>query len=323
MLIFLGERIRISLMTKDQLIIATRESPLALWQANWVKAQLETLYPGLAVSLLGITTKADKMLEISLATIGGKGLFVKELEEALYAGRADIAVHSMKDVPMELPAGLCLPVMCEREEPGDVFVSNEFESLSELPVNATIGTSSLRRQSQLYAMRSDWQVVPLRGNVNTRLQKLDKGDFTAIILAAAGLKRLGFEERIRSYISFDQMLPAAGQGVLGIECRMDDVETLELIAPLRDPLTEACVTAERAMCNRLGGGCQAPVAAYAEIDLDKIMLRGLVAQPDGGLILHAHFTDVLANAEQIGQHVAEKLILDGAEEILRCLPKKS
>lgn len=303
-------------MIKHKLTIATRESPLALWQANWVKQRLEELHPDLEVLLLGITTQADKMLDIPLTQIGGKGLFVKELEQALFDGQADIAVHSMKDVPMVLPQGLCLPVMCQREEPRDVLVSNQFDSIAGLPMNAIVGTSSFRRQSQVSAMRRDLQIAHLRGNVNTRLAKLDRGEYAAIILAAAGLIRLGLKDRIRSYISLDDSLPAAGQGVLGIECREEDMQTRELIAPLNDWQSAACVTAERAMCRRLGGGCQVPVAAFAEMNADTITLRGLVAKIDGSLVLRASASGSADKAESIGARVAADLYSQGAEEIL-------
>jgi hydroxymethylbilane synthase len=308
-------------MTKHSLIIATRESPLALWQANWVRAALEKIHSGLKVELLGLTTQADKILDIPLTRIGGKGLFVKELEEALFDGRADIAVHSMKDVPMELPEGLCLPVMCEREDPRDAFISNDFDSLIDLPMGATVGTSSFRRQSQISAMRSDLKIAHLRGNVNTRLAKLDRGEYAGIILAAAGLKRLGLENRIRSFLSIENSLPAAGQGVLGIECRQDDTRVRELIAPLHDETSALCVIAERALCRRIEGGCQVPVAAYAEYEQNKISLRGLVGKIDGTLIIRAHYADTFENAEFIGNKVAEDLLAQGAEEILKCVPK--
>lgn len=307
---------------KTPIIIATRESPLALWQANWVKARLNVIYPNLTVELLGITTKADKLLETPLTEIGGKGLFVKELEEALLDKRADIAVHSMKDVPMELPAGLCIPVMCEREDPRDVLVANDFASLAALPIGAVVGTSSLRRQSQLCALRPDLKIIHLRGNVNSRLVKLDKKDYDAIILAAAGLKRLGWEGRITEYLTVEQSLPAAGQGILGIECREDDVVTQEIIATLNDITAATCVTAERALCRRIGGGCQAPVAAFAEISQQKITLRGLVGREDGSLLLRVSQSAALTQAEQLGLTAAENLLQQGAEEILRCLPKK-
>ncbi len=299
-------------MTRSSLIIATRESPLALWQANWVKTQLEKHHPHLAVSLLGLTTIADQMLETPLLQIGGKGLFVKELEEALLDGRADIAVHSMKDVPMELPEGLSLPVMCEREDPRDAFVSLQCDTLEDLPLQAILGTSSLRRQSQLAFIRPDLQMKSLRGNVNTRLNRLKRGEFTAIILAAAGLKRLDLQHCIRSYLSVEQSLPAPGQGVLGIECRSDDKETQKLIAVLNNEKSNRCVTAERALCTQLGGGCHVPVAAFAEMINGKIWLRGLVANSQGTLILRAEHTDTAENAMQLGIKVADDLIAQGA-----------
>jgi hydroxymethylbilane synthase len=308
-------------MTKSSLIIATRESPLALWQASFVKTQLEKHHPHLIVNLLGITTTADKMLETPLLQIGGKGLFVKELEEALLDGRADIAVHSMKDVPMELPPGLSLPVMCEREDPRDVFVSLEFDTLDDLPSRAILGTSSLRRQSQLASLRPDLEMKYLRGNVNTRLARLERGEYAAIILAAAGLKRLNLQHYIRSYLSLEQSLPAAGQGVLGIECRSQDMETQKLIASLNHRESQLCVTAERALCLRLGGGCHVPVAAFADIVEGKIFLRGLVANPQGTLILRAEHVDTLENAVPLGKKVADDLIAQGALDILTALGK--
>lgn len=305
------------------LTIATRESPLALWQAHWVKNQLLKFYPQLKINLLGMTTQADKLLEIPLTQVGGKGLFVKELEESLLDGRADIAVHSMKDVPMELPTGLCIPVMCQREDPRDVLVSNHYAEIHDLPAGAVIGTSSYRRQSQLNAVRSDLKLLHLRGNVNTRLNKLDKGEYQAIILAAAGLIRLGLQSRITHYLSLDTSLPAAGQGVLGIECRENDVHTQELIASLNDISSFVCVTAERALCKRLGGGCQAPIAAYAEIKKNKIYLRGLVGSLDGKQILRVEKTGEINEAQNMGIVAAEDLISQGAEEILRCISQKN
>jgi hydroxymethylbilane synthase len=299
-----------------KLTIATRESPLALWQANWVKLELESLYPELSVHLLGLTTQADQMLATPLYKVGGKGLFVKELEQALLSKRADIAVHSMKDVPMELPKGLHLPVMCEREDPRDALVTNDYSSLDELPFNALIGTSSLRRQSQLLALRPDFKTTFLRGNVNTRLAKLDKGEYTAIILAAAGLKRLNLSERIRAYLTLEQSLPAAGQGVLGIECREDDHDTQALIAPLNHSKSFICVTAERAMCRYLGGGCHVPIAAYAENQQAQLTLQGLVASDDGKRILRAQRTGSIELAEQLGILVAKDLIAQGAQKLL-------
>lgn len=308
-------------MKQQTLIIATRESPLAVWQANWVRQRLEHFHPGISVRLLGVTTQADKMLEISLTQIGGKGLFVKELEEALLDKRADIAVHSMKDVPMILPEGLSLPVMCEREDPRDAFVSNHHASLDDLPMQAIVGTSSFRRQSQLNAMRPDLQIAHLRGNVNTRLAKLDRGDYAAIILAGAGLIRLNMRDRIRRFLRLDESLPAAGQGVLGLECRADDVNTQKLIAALNHQPSADCVTAERAMCRRVGGGCQVPVAAYAEIKQDRITLTGLVGKIDGSLILRASYSDARDKADYIGERVAQELLSQGAQEILNCVPK--
>lgn len=309
-------------MAQSLFTIATRESPLALWQANWVKARLEYFHPDLEVRLLGLTTSGDKITDIPLLQAGGKGLFVKELEEALLSGRADIAVHSMKDVPMELPPGLCVPVMCEREDPRDAFVSNQYTFLDELPKLAQVGTSSLRRQSQLYAIRPDIKLKNLRGNVNTRLASLDRNDFSAIILAAAGLKRLNLQHRIRSYLSPEQSLPAAGQGVLGIECRAEDSKTQSLIAPLNHPESALCVIAERAMCRYLKAGCHVPVAAYATMVDKNIILRGLVAVPDGTLLLRAKQIKAWENAEALGIAVAEELVLQGAERILNSIGEK-
>lgn len=304
-------------MPKSQLIIATRQSPLALWQAEWVKRRLEALHPELSIRLLGLTTIADRLLEIPLTEVGGKGLFVKELEEALLAKRADIAVHSMKDVPMELPAGLCLPVMCEREDPRDAFVSNHYPSVQALPPDVRVGTSSLRRQSQILALRTDLNMHALRGNVNTRLKKLDDDEFDAIILASAGLKRLNLADRITNYLSVEESLPAAGQGVLGIECREDDHTTQHFIAPLNHANSAICVTAERALCTRLGGGCQAPVAAFAEItESHRLDLRGLVASLDGKVLLRSRCTDDIKQAALLGTAVAEDLLKQGAADLL-------
>ena len=304
-------------MTKRHLTIATRESPLALWQAESVKALLVKHHPHLTVDLLGITTQADKRLDIQLTEIGGKGLFVKELEEALMDGRADIAVHSMKDVPMDLPSGLALPVIGEREDPRDAFVSNQFASLLQMPSGATLGTSSLRRQTQINALRSDITVRTLRGNINTRLQRLDHGDYDAIILAAAGLKRMQLGNRIRAYLSIEQSLPSAGQGALGIECRVDDEATHALIAPLNHVITQMCVEAERALCRRIGGGCKVPVAAFAQIHHNVLQLRGLVANRDGTRILRVRHEGDPKNADSIGKRAADELLQQGAEKILK------
>lgn len=304
-------------MTKRRLTIATRESPLAMVQAEWVKAELQKRHPHLAIEFLGITTQGDKRQDVALRQIGGKGLFVKELEEALLDGRADIAVHSMKDVPMELPEGLCIPVICEREDPRDAFVSNQYQSVLALPMSATVGTASLRRQTQLRAIRPDLDLQDLRGNVNTRLRRLDEGDFAAIILAGAGLKRMGFTNRIRAYLTIEQSLPAAGQGALGIECREDAEVVRELIAPLNHPNTAYAVIAERAVCRRLQGGCQVPIAAYAEVHHQEIHLRALVSNRSGMKILRSRLTGSCDHADDIGKRVAEELIQQGAEKILK------
>lgn len=303
-------------MSIRKITIATRQSALALWQAEHIKARLERLHPGLQVELLGMTTQGDKILDVPLAKIGGKGLFVKELEQALLDGRADIAVHSMKDVPMEFPAGLGLAVICERETPTDAFVSNNYNSLEDLPAGAVVGTSSLRRQTQLAARRPDLRIESLRGNVNTRLAKLDAGQYDAIILATSGLKRLGFESRIRAEIPPEQSLPAVGQGALGIECRLDDAEMLKLLSPLSHPETEACVRAERAMNRRLQGGCQVPIAGYAILDGDRLHLRGLVGALDGSQIIRGEVEGPVADAETLGIRLAEDLLARGADRIL-------
>lgn len=304
-------------MTKRHLVIATRESPLALRQAELIKLLLLKEHPHLNIEFLGITTQADLRLDVVLTDIGGKGLFVKELEEALLDGRADIAVHSMKDVPMDLPPGLVLPIIGKREEPRDAFVSDKYKSFGEMPRGATVGTSSLRRQTQLRALRSDIEMRNLRGNINTRLNRLDQGDFDAIILAAAGLKRMDFTKRIRSYLSPEESLPAAGQGALGIECREDDLATQKLIAPLNDVITNACVTAERALCRRIGGGCKVPVAAFAQIHHGGLLLRGLVANYAGTKILRARLEGIPEHADSIGTRVGDELLQQGAEKILR------
>ncbi|MDH0896664.1 MULTISPECIES: hydroxymethylbilane synthase [unclassified Pseudomonas] len=297
--------------------IATRKSALALWQAEYVKARLEQAHPGLVVSLVPMVSRGDKLLDAPLAKIGGKGLFVKELETALLDNEADIAVHSMKDVPMDFPEGLGLFCICEREDPRDAFVSNTHDSLDALPAGSVVGTSSLRRQAQLLARRPDLKIQFLRGNVNTRLAKLDASEYDAIILAAAGLIRLGFEERIRASISVDDSLPAGGQGAVGIECRSADSEIHALLAPLHHAETAARVTAERALNKRLNGGCQVPIACYALLEGEQLWLRGLVGQPDGGLLLRAEGRG--ADAEALGEQVAEQLLAQGAEAILRAV----
>ncbi|OEC47488.1 hydroxymethylbilane synthase [Pseudomonas sp. 1D4] len=299
--------------------IATRKSALALWQAEYVKSALEQAHPGLRVSLVPMVSRGDKLLDAPLAKIGGKGLFVKELETALLENEADIAVHSMKDVPMDFPEGLGLYCICEREDPRDAFVSNRFDSLDALPAGSIVGTSSLRRQAQLLARRPDLRIHFLRGNVNTRLAKLDAGEYDAIILAAAGLIRLGFEDRIRSSISVEDSLPAGGQGAVGIECRTADAEVHALLAPLHHRDTAVRVNAERALNKRLNGGCQVPIACYAVLEGDQLWLRGLVGQPDGGQLLRAESRAPANEAEQLGVRVAEDLLGQGAETILKAV----
>lgn len=300
-----------------QLRIATRKSPLALWQAEFVKQKLKYFYPELDIELLGLTTEGDRHIASTLSKAGGKSLFVKELEQALLDGRADIAVHSMKDVPMDFPQGLILAAICERQDPRDVFVSNSYQSLDLLPHGAVIGTSSLRRQCQLLALRPDLKVLPLRGNVNTRLRKLDDGEFDAIVLAAAGLLRLNIGERISSYLALDQCLPAAGQGALGIECREADKDIYQLVSVLNDDASSICVMAERAMSKRLGSGCQVPVAGYAVLQNDQLTLRGMVGKPDGSLLLSVVKTAAKNSAEQLGIQVADSLLEQGAAAILQ------
>jgi len=296
--------------------IATRSSPLALWQAEYVQQRLMQLHSGLSVELIPIKTQGDIILDTPLAKIGGKGLFVKELEQAMLAGTADIAVHSMKDVPMALPEGLMLAVICEREDPLDAFVSNRVDAFASLPEGARVGTSSLRRSAQLRALRPDLEVLSLRGNVQTRLGKLDAGDFDAILLAAAGLKRLGMMQRIAQCLPPELSLPAVGQGAVGIECRSDDARVRELLAPLNDRLTWDRVTAERAMNRRLEGGCQVPIAGYCELDGEQLWLRGLVASPDGQQVLRAEARAPRTAATELGLDVAGQLLDQGAGEIL-------
>jgi len=306
-------------MDPNRIRIATRKSPLAMWQAEHVAAALKVAHPGIEVELLGMSTQGDKILDTPLAKIGGKGLFVKELEQGMLEGRADIAVHSMKDVPVELPEGLHLPVIMEREDPRDAFVSNDYGSLDELPKAARVGTSSLRRQSQLLELRPDLELLPLRGNVNTRLRKLDEGEYDAIILAAAGLIRLGFRERIRAFIEPEQSLPAIGQGAVGIECRVDDARVNGLIAPLHHAPTASRVLAERAMNNRLEGGCQVPIAGHAILEDGRLWLRGLVGSLDGKVIIRGEIRGEESEAESLGVTLAERLLADGADQILRAL----
>ncbi|EXJ17046.1 hydroxymethylbilane synthase [Imhoffiella purpurea] len=299
--------------------IATRKSPLAMWQAEHTAALLKARYPDLAIEIIGMTTKGDKILDAPLAKVGGKGLFVKELEQGMLEGQADIAVHSMKDVPVDFPEGLHLAVIMEREDPRDAFVSNKYEKIEDLPQGACVGTSSLRRQCQIADRRPDLRIEPLRGNVNTRLAKLDAGDYDAIILAAAGLVRLGFEDRIRSRIETGLSLPAIGQGAIGIECRSEDPRVNDLIAPLHHLDTADRVLAERGMNARLNGGCQVPIAGHAVLDGDRLFLRGLVGSPDGSRMLRAELEGPRSEAESIGTRVAEDLLSQGADEILSAL----
>lgn len=299
--------------------IATRQSPLALWQAEHIRARLQELHPDLTVELVKFVTQGDKILDTPLAKIGGKGLFVKELEAALLDGRADLAVHSMKDVPMALPEGLTLAVICEREDPLDAFVSNTFEKFADLPQGARVGTSSLRRKSQILKQRPDLQIIDLRGNVGTRLGKLDDGQYDAIILASAGLKRLGLENRIRHTIEPNVSLPAVGQGALGLECRADDQEVLALIQPLLHIETDVCVRAERAFNAYLEGGCQVPIAGYATLQDGKIHIEGRVGSVDGQTLLRAEMTDEAHNAQQLGENLARNLLKQGAGDLLKAL----
>ena len=303
-------------MTALPVRIATRKSTLALWQAEHVAAALRAAHPGIEVEILGMTTQGDKILDTPLAKIGGKGLFVKELEQGMLNGDADIAVHSMKDVPVELPDGLHLAAILEREDPRDAFVSNDHASLASLPNGSRVGTSSLRRQCQLADRRPDLEIAPLRGNVNTRLRKLDDGEYDAIILAAAGLLRLGLGERIRSFIDTGDSLPAIGQGAIGIECRSDDARINELLAPLHHVDTADRVRAERALNHRLQGGCQVPIGGHATLSADELFLRGLVGTVDGSEIVRAEIRGPRADAERLGAALADELLEHGAARIL-------
>lgn len=303
-------------MLDKVLRIATRQSPLALWQAHYVQEYLMSCHPGLTVILVPMVTRGDVILDTPLAKVGGKGLFVKELELALLENRADIAVHSMKDVPVEFPQGLGLVTICEREDPRDAFVSNRYASLDELPAGSIVGTSSLRRQCQLAQHRPDLVIRSLRGNVGTRLSKLDNGDYDAIILAVAGLKRLKLDERIRQALPPETSLPAVGQGAVGIECRLDDEYTRALLAPLNHDDTAICVRAERAMNTRLEGGCQVPIGSYAELEQGELWLRALVGAPDGSQMVCGERRGKAENAELMGIDLADELLNKGAREIL-------
>jgi hydroxymethylbilane synthase len=306
-------------MSIETVRIATRKSPLALWQAEEVARRLKAHHPNVDVVLVGMRTKGDKVLDSPLAKIGGKGLFVKELEQGLLDGSADIAVHSMKDVPIGFPQGLHLPVILQRDDPRDAFVSNHFATISTLKPNAKIGTSSLRRQCQIKYAHPRFRLENLRGNVNTRLDKLDSGYFDAIILASAGLKRLGLKSRISDYLDTAICLPAIGQGAIGIECRSDDSRVQQLIGSLHDTQTASCIRAERAINERLSGGCQVPLAGFAEIGDKGIHIRALIGYPDGTGIIRGEARGSLTDATDLGLQIAEDLLAQGAVKILRTL----
>jgi hydroxymethylbilane synthase len=307
------------LTAPSRIVIATRESRLALWQAEHVKARLEAVWPGCMVELLGMTTRGDQILDRSLSKVGGKGLFVKELEQALLEGRADIAVHSMKDVPAELPEGFALVATLARDNPQDAFVSNRYESLDDMPPGTVVGTSSLRREAQIHALFPYLAVSPLRGNLDTRLRKLDEGQYDAIILAAAGLRRLGLESRIRALLPTEQSLPAAGQGALGIEARADRPEVARWLAPLADFETTYCVAAERGLTQALQAGCDIPVGAFCEWVDGVLSMRGFVASPDGLTMLRAEGRAAPTDAVALGARLAEALVAQGADQILAAL----
>lgn len=303
----------------QSLRIATRESPLALWQAEHVADLLRRAHPRLRVELVGMTTQGDQLLDSPLARIGGKGLFVKELEQSMLDGRTDIAVHSMKDVPVRLPPGLHLPVILERAAPTDAFVSARHASLADLPQGAVLGTSSLRRQAQLQALRPDLQITTLRGNVGTRLRRLDEGEYDAIILASAGLIRLGLADRIREQLGPETCLPAIGQGAIGIECRIGDERVGRLVAALAHEPTRVCIAAERALNERLDGGCQVPIAAHAVLDGDTVRLDALVGRPDGTELIRVSGSAARDEAESLGIRLAEDLLARGADAILQAV----
>lgn len=306
-------------MTPNKLVIASRESLLAMWQAKHIQARLQTLYPECDVSILGMTTRGDQILDKTLSKIGGKGLFIKELEQALQDGRADLAVHSIKDVPMDLPEGFALAAIGERANPFDAFVSNQYERLENLPKGAIVGTSSLRREAQLRARYPHLTIKPLRGNVQTRLNKLDNGEYDAIILAAAGLQRLELDSRIRFIISEADSLPAAGQGALGIEISAQRQDLFEILKPLNHDITHACVSAERALARALNGSCQVPLAAYCTEENGLLTLRGLVGHPDGSAIIEADAQAPIDYADALGRAVAKKLIDNDAMALIEAV----
>jgi hydroxymethylbilane synthase len=306
----------LNVSTPSKLIIASRESRLAMWQAEHVKAQLLLLYPHCNIEILGMTTRGDQILDRSLSKVGGKGLFVKELEVAMADGLADLAVHSLKDVPMDLPAGFELAAVLEREDPRDAFVSNDYASLDELPDGAVVGTSSLRRQALIAARFPKLVIRPLRGNLDTRLGKLDRGEYAAIILAAAGLKRLGLPQRIRGFIAPEQSLPAPGQGAMAIEINAARADLRAWLAPLNHSETSAAVVAERSVSRTFGGSCQIPLAAFAEVSGAQMRLRAMVATPDGTRIASADITGPIADPEALGRQIVDVLRAQDAEAIL-------
>ena len=303
-------------MAGSGLRIVTRESPLAMWQAQFARARLQELHPGLRVEIKTVKTVADRFLHKSLAEMGGKGVFVKELEQALLNDEADLAVHSMKDVTVDLPAGLAITAIMQREDPRDVLVASRYSSMAELPAGARVGTSSLRRQCQLNAARAGLVLQDIRGNVGSRLQKLDNGTYDALILAAAGMKRLGREDRISVYLDVEDMLPAIGQGALGIETRAGDAQVLQFVRPLNHEPTRVCVSAERALSRKLYGGCHLPLAAYAKISGEGLSMTALAGYPDGSMVVKDSITGAVGQAEQLGQELGERLLQQGAHEIL-------
>lgn len=297
-------------------MIASRESRLAMWQAEHVRARLSALYPDCNIEILGMTTRGDQILDRTLSKVGGKGLFVKELEVAMVEGRADLAVHSLKDMPMDLPSGFALAAVLEREDPRDAFVSNEYASLAELPAGAVVGTSSLRRQALIAARFPLLQIKPLRGNLDTRLAKLDRGEYAAIILAAAGLKRLGLSQRIKAMIEPEQSLPAPGQGAMAIEICDDRADLKQILAPLNHLPTEQAVTAERTLSRAFGGSCQIPLAAFATIDGSQMRLRAMIGTPDGSRVVTADASGAADEPQALGGKIAQDLATQGAAEIL-------
>jgi len=305
--------------TSSNLVIASRESALALWQARNIQVRLQELYPQSKITIRGMTTQGDRILDRALDKIGGKGLFVKELEDALAAGTADIAVHSMKDVPMDLPPGFAIAAITERADPRDAFVSNEYTDFAAVPAGSRVGTSSLRRESQIRARFPQLIIEPLRGNVQTRLKKLDDGQYAAIVLAAAGLKRLGLADRITAILTPEQSLPAPGQGALGIECRADRADLFDLMRALHDSATDACVRAERALSRALAGNCQLPLGAFGELEGGRLRLRGFVASKDGKEFVRAELTADARDPEALGTELAARLRAQGATEILAAL----